>query len=78
MFGWWRRWEDRKRLAQEDAIVLIARYGIRASHIANQRAAMMRNGSVFYSSRPGRHWKRVHSIIHQLLPYDGDDEAMVT
>ncbi len=74
MFSWWRRGEGRKRLAQEDAIVLIARYGIRASHIANRRVAMMRSGSVLYN-RPACHWKRVHSIIRQLLPYDGDDRA---
>jgi hypothetical protein len=26
-FRWWRKWEERKRLAQEDAMVLIGRYG---------------------------------------------------
>ena len=31
-FRWWRKWEERKRLAQEDAMILIARYGTRASH----------------------------------------------
>lgn len=76
MFSWWRKWEDRERLAQKDATVLIARYGMRASHIANRRVAMMRNGSAFYSNRPACHWKRVHTIIRQLLPYDGDDETM--
>jgi hypothetical protein len=71
IFRWWRKREDRRRLAQKDATVLIARYGTRASHIANRRVAMMRNGSAFYSNR--RHWKRVHSITRQLLPYDEDD-----
>jgi hypothetical protein len=74
-FRLWRKWEERKRLAQEDAMVLIARYGTRASHIANRRVAMMRNGSVLYN-RPACHWKRVHSIIRQVLPYDGDDGAL--
>jgi hypothetical protein len=74
-FRWWRKWEERKRLAQEDAMVLIARYGTRASHIAKRRVAMMRNGSVLYN-RPACHWKRVHSTIRQLLPYDGDDGAL--
>jgi hypothetical protein len=74
-FRWWRKWEERKRLAQEDAMVLIARYGTRASHIANRRVAMMRNGSALYN-RPACHWKRVHSITRQLLPYDGDDGAL--
>jgi hypothetical protein len=78
MFVWWRNWQARERLALEDATILIARYGVRASHIANRRVAMMRNGSVFYSNRPPCHWKRVHSITCQLLPYDGDDGAMVT
>jgi hypothetical protein len=63
-------------LAQVDATVLIARYGVRASYIANGRAATMRNGSMFVSNRPPCHWKRVHSITRQLLPYDGDDGAM--
>ena len=76
MFDWWRKWEYRDRLAQEDATILIGRYGMRASYIANRRVAMMRNSSVFYSNRPPCHWKRVHSITRQLLPYDGDDGAM--
>jgi hypothetical protein len=75
MLSWWRKREYRERLAQEDATVFIARYGVRASHIADRRVAMMRNGSVIASNRPPCHWKRVHSIIRQLLPYDGDDEA---
>jgi hypothetical protein len=73
MFNWWRKREYRQRLAQEDATILIARYGVRASHIANHRMTMMRNGSVFDSNRPSCHWKRVHSITRQLLPYDGED-----
>jgi hypothetical protein len=77
MFSCWRNWEYRKRLAVEDATVLIARYGVRASHIANRRVATMRNGSVFDSNRPPCHWKRVHTITRQLLPYDGDDGAAV-
>jgi hypothetical protein len=76
MLSWWRKWEYRNRLAQVDATVLIARYGVRASYIANGRAATMRNGSMFDSNRPPCHWKRVHSITRQLLPYDGDDGAM--
>jgi hypothetical protein len=75
-FRWWRKWEERKRLAQEDAMVLIARYGTRASHIANRRVAILRNGSALYYNRPTCHWKRVHSITRQLLPYDGDDGAL--
>ena len=75
MFDWWRVREHRRRLAQEDATVLIAQYGMRASNIASRRTAM-RNGSVFSSNRPPRHWKRVHSITRQLLPYDGDDGAL--
>jgi hypothetical protein len=43
MFNWWRKWEYRDRLAQEDATILIARYEMRASYIANRRVAMMRN-----------------------------------
>jgi hypothetical protein len=73
MFSWWRKQGYREHLAHEDATILIARYGVRASHIANRRVAVMRNGSVFESNRPPCHWKRVHSITSQLLPYDGDD-----
>jgi hypothetical protein len=76
MFNWWRVRGHRRRLAQEDATVLIARYGVRASNIAKHRMALMRNGSVFASNRPPCHWKRVHSITCELLPYDGDDGAM--
>jgi hypothetical protein len=76
IFRWWRKWDEQKRLAQKDATVLIARYGTRASHIANRRVAMMRNGSVVYSNRPPYHWKRVHSITRQLLPYDEDDGSL--
>ena len=77
MLSWWRKWQYRNRLAQEDAAVLIARYGVRASYIANHRAAMMRNGLVFHSDRHRYHWKRVYSITRELLPYD-DDEPMVS
>jgi hypothetical protein len=77
MFVWWRKWGDRRRLAEEDATVLIARYGMKASHIANRRVAMMENGSTLYN-RPTCHWKRVRSIVRQLLPYDGDDGTMAT
>jgi hypothetical protein len=73
MFRWWHKWQDRNRLAQEDATVLIARFGATASHIASHRLIQMRSGEVFDSNRPACHWKRVHSITLQLLPYDGDD-----
>jgi hypothetical protein len=72
MLRWYRKWEDRTRLAEEDATTLIARYGMRASHIASRRVAAMENGSLLYN-RPACHWKRVRSIVRQLLPYDGDD-----
>jgi len=74
MFSWWRKCEYRNRLVQEDAAVLIARYGVRASYIAKRRAAMTR---IAHSDRPPYHWKRVYSITRELLPYD-DDEAMVS
>ena len=57
MLSWWRKWKYRNHLAQIDATVLIARYGVRASYIANSRAATMRNGSMFDSNRPPCHWK---------------------
>jgi len=74
MFRWWQKWQDRKRLAVIDATILIARCGARASHIANRRLSQMRNGIIFDANRPPCHWKRVHSIVRQLLPYDGGDE----
>jgi hypothetical protein len=74
MFRWWQRLQDRERLAEEDATLLIARFGTRASYIASRRLAQMRNGAVFDSNRPACHWKRVHSIVRGLLPYDEDDE----
>jgi hypothetical protein len=74
MFRWWHKWQDRERLAVMDATILIARCGTRASHIANRRVSQMRNGIIFDSNRPPCHWKRVHSIIGELLPYDGDDD----
>jgi hypothetical protein len=43
--------------------------------MASRRMAQMRNGAVLDSNRLPSHWKRVHSIICQLLPYDGDDEG---
>jgi hypothetical protein len=76
MLTWLRKWKYRNHLAQVDATVPIARYGVRASYIANSRAATMRNGSMFDSNRPPCHWRRVHSVTRQLLPYDGDDGAM--
>jgi hypothetical protein len=72
-FHWWHEWQDRKRLAREDARVLIARFGARASYIASRRLIQMKNGMVFDSNRPPCHWKRVYSMTRQLLPYDGDD-----
>jgi hypothetical protein len=74
MFRSWHKWQDRKRLAVLDATILIARCGARASHVASRRLTQMRNDVVFDSNRPPRHWKQVHSIISELLPYDGDDE----
>jgi hypothetical protein len=73
MLGWWRIWQERTRLAEEDATILIARFGVRASHVANRRVAMMNDGAVFDANRPACHWKRVYSITLELLPYDGDD-----
>ena len=73
MFGWWVAWQKRKRLAEEDATILIARFGVRASHMANRRVMMMNDRAVFDANRPACHWKRVYSITRQLLPYDGDD-----
>jgi hypothetical protein len=72
MFRWWSNWQDRKRLAQEDAAILIARFGVRATHMAKRRVILMRNGAVLDSNRPTCHWKRVYSVARQLLPYDGD------
>jgi hypothetical protein len=71
MFRWWQRLQDRERHAEEDAAILIARFGTRASYIASRRVAQMR--AVCDSNRPPCHWKRVHSLVRQLLPYDGDD-----
>ena len=78
MFRWWQRLQDRERLAEEDATILIARFGTRASYITGRRLAQMWNGAAFDSKRPRCHWKRVHSIVRQLLPYDGDDEDRAT
>jgi hypothetical protein len=75
MFRWSPKSQDRERLAEKDATILIARFGTRASYIARRRVAQMRNGAAFNSNRPPCHWKRVRSIVHQLLPYDGDDEG---
>jgi hypothetical protein len=71
MFRWWQRLQDRERLAEVDATLLIARFGTRASYIASRRLTQMRIGAV--SNRPPCHWKRVHSIVSELLPYDGDE-----
>ena len=62
MFRWWQKLQDRERLAEVDATLLIARFGSRAG----------------YTNRPPCHWKRVHSIVGELLPYDGDDEGRTT
>jgi hypothetical protein len=78
MFHWWQRLQDRERLAEEDATILIARFGTRASYIASRRLTQMQNSAVCDSNRPPCHWKRVHSIVLQLLPYDGDDEGPAT
>jgi hypothetical protein len=75
MFRFWHKWQDRERRAEEDATILIARFGTRASYVASRRVAQMQNGAVLDSNRPPCHWKRVHSIVRQLLPYDGDDET---
>jgi hypothetical protein len=75
MFRWWQRLQNRERLAEEDATILIARSGTRASYIARRRLTQIRNGGVLDSNRPPCHWKRVHFIVRQLLPYDGDDEG---
>jgi hypothetical protein len=77
MFRWRQRLQDRERLAEVDATILIARFGTRASYVASRRLTRMRNGAIFNSNRPPCHWKRVHSIVCQLLPYDGEDEARV-
>ena len=71
MFRWWQRLQDRERLAEVDATLLIARFGSRAGYMS-RRLSQMRNGAA--SNRPSCHWKRVHSIVVELLPYDADDE----
>jgi hypothetical protein len=76
MLRWWHRRQERKRLAVEDAAILIARFGTRASHIASLRLIQMRNGAVLDFNRPPCHWKRVYSITRQLLPYDGADSGV--
>jgi hypothetical protein len=70
MFHWWRKWQDRKRLALEDARLLIARFGVRASQEANRRMIEMQDGAVFDLNRPACHWRRVLSLTRRLLPYD--------
>jgi hypothetical protein len=75
MFRWWQRLQDRERLAEVDATLLIARFGTRAGYMS-RRLIQMRNGAV--SNRPPCHWKRVHSIVGELLPDDGDDEGRTT
>jgi hypothetical protein len=42
MFRWWQRLQDRERLAEEDATILIARFGARASYIASRRLTQWR------------------------------------
>jgi hypothetical protein len=76
MFRYWQRLQDRERIAEVDATLLIARFGIRATYMASRRLTQMQNGAV--SNRPPFHWKRVHSIVSELLPYDGDDEGRTT
>ena len=78
MFRWWQRLQDRERLAEVDAAILIARFGTRASYVASRRLTQMRSGAVLDSNRPPCHWKRVHFIVCRLLPYDADDEVRVT
>ena len=73
MLRWWHQWQKRKRLAAEDATILIARYGVRATHVASRRLTQMTDGTVFDSNRPACHWKRVYAITRELLPYNGDD-----
>jgi len=75
MLHWWRKRQDRKRLALEDARLLIARFGVRASQEANRRMIEMQDGAVFDSNRPACHWRRVLSLTRRLLPYD-EVEAM--
>ena len=41
MFRWWQRLQDRERLAEEDATLLIARFGTRASFIARPPLRLM-------------------------------------
>jgi transposase-like protein len=61
-FRWWRKWEERKRLAQEDAMVLIARYGTRASH--RPEPSRLRSRSSPASESSSRH----HFIVIDHLP----------
>jgi hypothetical protein len=68
-----RRWQERRLLAEQDASVLIARFGVRASHMAGRRLAMMQNGEVVDSNRPVCHWKRVYATVCKVLPYDGPE-----
>jgi hypothetical protein len=75
MFRWLPKSQARARLAERDATILIARFGTRASYIASRRVAQMHNGAVLDTNRPPCHWKRVRSIVRQLLPYDGNDDG---
>jgi len=75
MFRWSQGLLDRERLAEVDATLLIARFGTRAGYMS-RRLTQMQNGAV--SNRPPCHWKCVHSIVGELLPYDGDDEGRIS
>src|SRR6516162_3273032 len=48
--------------------LLIARFGTRAGYMSRPLTQM---GNAAVSNRPSCHWMRVHSIVGELLPYDG-------
>jgi hypothetical protein len=73
LMSWLRQRDERQRLATEDARLLIARFGVRASHVARRRLHEMDRGSITDANRPPCHWRRVFKLTRQLLPYDDSD-----
>jgi hypothetical protein len=73
LLGWLHQRDERQRLATEDARLLIARFGVRASHVARRYLDEMDRGSTTDANRPQCHLRRVFKLTRQLLPYDGSD-----
>lgn len=76
MLHYWRRWQERRGLARDDADRLMEEFGPAAYEVAWTMAQDVAGGAML-DSRPDGHWDRVRNIIARrtFRPFWRRDDA---